>query len=238
MLDAEPFLRAVCAAANDDVPRLVFADWLEEQGDPRAEFIRVQIEYSHLPARDPRRKPLLIRERELFASYHKLWDEILHPVPIIDRTFRRGFIEEITVSAPDLVHHAELIFTRTPVRSLKLVDVNALSGDIANIAWLAQLHTFDISGNQLADLELARLLASRHWQSLRVLDIRQNQLGNETFQVLMLPVFAGLEEIDLRQCIQLPSGRRRSSRQLDAEFEQAVFRLNRLRQRFRNRVHA
>ena len=29
---------------DDDDPRLVYADWLDEQGDPRGEFIRVQCE--------------------------------------------------------------------------------------------------------------------------------------------------------------------------------------------------
>ncbi len=46
-LDAA-FLRAVCEEPHSDTPRLVFSDWLEEQGGAdsaaRAEFIRVQIE--------------------------------------------------------------------------------------------------------------------------------------------------------------------------------------------------
>jgi uncharacterized protein (TIGR02996 family) len=39
------FLRAIIAAPDDDLPRLVFADWLDERGHhARAEFIRVQCE--------------------------------------------------------------------------------------------------------------------------------------------------------------------------------------------------
>ena len=39
----EPFLAAISANLDDDTPRLVFADWLQENGDePRAEFIRIQ----------------------------------------------------------------------------------------------------------------------------------------------------------------------------------------------------
>src|SRR5262245_54668988 len=41
----EPFLRAICATPDDDAPRLVFSDWLDETGDPdRAEFIRQHIQ--------------------------------------------------------------------------------------------------------------------------------------------------------------------------------------------------
>jgi uncharacterized protein (TIGR02996 family) len=36
----EAFLRAILAAPEDDAPRLVYADWLEERGDVRAELLR------------------------------------------------------------------------------------------------------------------------------------------------------------------------------------------------------
>ena len=43
-------LAAVCAAPDDDTPRLVYADWLQEQGEEaRAEFIRVQCELERNP---------------------------------------------------------------------------------------------------------------------------------------------------------------------------------------------
>jgi uncharacterized protein (TIGR02996 family) len=43
-MTAADFLAAVCAAPDDDTPRLAFADWLEEQGETdRAEFIRCQL---------------------------------------------------------------------------------------------------------------------------------------------------------------------------------------------------
>ena len=43
------FLRAIIEHPEDDTPRLIYADWLEENGDPdRAEFIRVQCELARL----------------------------------------------------------------------------------------------------------------------------------------------------------------------------------------------
>src|SRR5262245_41658733 len=45
MSDRDALLAAIRAAPDDDAPRLIFADWLEEHGDAdRAEFIRVQVE--------------------------------------------------------------------------------------------------------------------------------------------------------------------------------------------------
>lgn len=52
MTDEQLFLRAICADPADDLPRLVYADWLDDHGRPdRAEFIRVQSELAtQLPA--------------------------------------------------------------------------------------------------------------------------------------------------------------------------------------------
>jgi uncharacterized protein (TIGR02996 family) len=40
MLGDEPFLRAILADPADDAPWLIYADWLEERGDPRAALYR------------------------------------------------------------------------------------------------------------------------------------------------------------------------------------------------------
>ncbi|HEY8505988.1 MAG TPA: TIGR02996 domain-containing protein, partial [Gemmataceae bacterium] len=47
-LEADALRRAVLAAPGDDGPRLRFAEWLDRCGDPRGEFIRVQIELARL----------------------------------------------------------------------------------------------------------------------------------------------------------------------------------------------
>jgi uncharacterized protein (TIGR02996 family) len=47
----EPFIRAIVDSPGDETPRLVYADWLEERGDPRAPYLRAEHE---LPRRLPR----------------------------------------------------------------------------------------------------------------------------------------------------------------------------------------
>jgi uncharacterized protein (TIGR02996 family) len=50
----DDLLAAIWARPHDDLPRLAYADWLEERGDgSRAEFIRVQCELARLDATDP-----------------------------------------------------------------------------------------------------------------------------------------------------------------------------------------
>src|SRR5687768_1094845 len=49
MSDRDALLRAIIDNPDDDAPRLVYADWLDEHGDPDlAEFIRLQIEIEAL----------------------------------------------------------------------------------------------------------------------------------------------------------------------------------------------
>jgi uncharacterized protein (TIGR02996 family) len=47
MTEEDAFLQAIIEAPDDDTHRLVYADWLEEQGDPRAAAIRKHPEVSH-----------------------------------------------------------------------------------------------------------------------------------------------------------------------------------------------
>src|SRR6476659_1135869 len=87
MSDESALLAAIRAAPEDDAPRLVYADWLDEHGQPeRAEFIRVQIELARRDAPALRR-----RQAELLAEHH---DAFAGPLaaPGLRYVFRRGFI--------------------------------------------------------------------------------------------------------------------------------------------------
>ena len=42
MSDDEAFIRAIVAASADEAPRLVYADWLDERGDPRGAYLRAE----------------------------------------------------------------------------------------------------------------------------------------------------------------------------------------------------
>src|ERR1700719_4532281 len=74
MSPEKSFLHAILEAPDDDLPRLVYADWLDEHGDPaRAEFVRVQCELARPGADDGRRTEVLGRERELLKAHAHAW---------------------------------------------------------------------------------------------------------------------------------------------------------------------
>src|SRR4051812_21177794 len=88
------FLDDIGANLDDDAPRLVYADWLEDNGQPhRAEFIRLQCRLARMSDWDPDRLALEMRERDLLCVYGDEWAWAL-PTWARPRgrrpTFRRG----------------------------------------------------------------------------------------------------------------------------------------------------
>src|SRR3954471_1924369 len=88
----DAFLAAVLAEPDDDLPRLMFADYLDERGDPRGEFIRTQIELAGHDHDASSRGVLLAREAELTAKLSEAWLEDFED-KLYRWWFHRGFIE-------------------------------------------------------------------------------------------------------------------------------------------------
>ena len=51
MSDEAGFLRAICDDPGDEVARLVYADWLDERGDIRGEYLRLESQLLQIPLR-------------------------------------------------------------------------------------------------------------------------------------------------------------------------------------------
>jgi uncharacterized protein (TIGR02996 family) len=77
-MNAAAFLADICANPDDDTPRLVYADWLEDHGDAdRAEFVRAQVELSQppTPRSRTRRRQLEQRVKAMWKHHGKQWAE-------------------------------------------------------------------------------------------------------------------------------------------------------------------
>jgi uncharacterized protein (TIGR02996 family) len=75
MESEEPFLRAIREDPDKNAIRLVFADWLEERGDPLADFMRDQCTLAEMTAGDSRRAKLMDHAWELLTKHGKVWSE-------------------------------------------------------------------------------------------------------------------------------------------------------------------
>jgi uncharacterized protein (TIGR02996 family) len=73
------FLQAIQAAPNDIETRLVYADWLEDRGDPRAEFLRLHADLKPLPPDHPHRFPAEQELSRLRVGLDPEWLAITEP---------------------------------------------------------------------------------------------------------------------------------------------------------------
>lgn len=107
MSDRAALVAAIAAGQNDDLPKLVFADWLEENGEPdRAEFVRLSVTYhreasTFPPTPDPAKAT---RIGELFITHYRDWlgpvyGALAQPMPALEATqsrpVRLGFRESL-----------------------------------------------------------------------------------------------------------------------------------------------
>ena len=86
IVDAElPFLAAALADPADDAPRLVYADWLDEYGQPdRATFLRLDCQLSRHPLADPRTPEVATRVRVLALTLDADWVALVRRVRLPD----------------------------------------------------------------------------------------------------------------------------------------------------------
>jgi uncharacterized protein (TIGR02996 family) len=125
MTHEDAFRQAILEDPDDDGPRLVYADWLDDHGDPdRAAFIRVQCELARLPAEDERRSELQARERRLLVRNYWEWTAGCRdwPVHLRQVRFRRGFVEQLRGWQPrPFLAQAPALFGTYPIRDLGIL---------------------------------------------------------------------------------------------------------------------
>jgi uncharacterized protein (TIGR02996 family) len=198
---AEAFLQAIHDNPEDDTPRLVYADCLEENGDSaRAEFIRVQCEKVQLP-RWHRRWPLLAwRERALLARHEHAWRGELPEIPGVEwGAFERGFVHEVRVdNGLVLSDHAEEICRSAPVRWATITGYQSWP-DCPPVPFLSGLR-LESDLNALHE-EPDRVFQSPLLSKLKALDLSGLSMEGEQFAALGRTVQLGnLETLLLDDC--------------------------------------
>ncbi len=224
--DEQPFLDAIFARYHHDAPRLVYADFLEEAGDPeRAELVRVQIALAHLSNDHPRRPELANRQAELLATHAARWtDHLKHLVAGVE--YRRGVPDSVSMYAGAFLSDGEELFRLARVCRLRLLEAARVMPKLIHCPLLGRVQELDLCGNDLGNGGVNLLSRSPFLKDLRVLDLGFNgaddvgvwalsrSAGFPNLAVLMLndnghitaqgvkslvesPFFTGLQELDI-----------------------------------------
>ncbi len=180
MSDADGLLQDILDRPDDDAPRLVYADWLDEHGDPdRAEFIRLQIEAARLKQEKAFRPGPHRREQELLDRHRDEWLRDVPPPLRKEYMFERGFVGWLHCSALEFLRGAERLFRHAPVRSVRLKHATRRLAELAACPYLARLSriNFSAAGNHIDGAGARAFFASPHLGGLVELDLKYNAIG-------------------------------------------------------------
>lgn len=171
---SDELLQAVLDAPDDDAPRLAYADWCDQNGNPRGQFIRFQIEHAEET----------YLEWAALSQFADAWAEPIGP--LVQRfEFRRGFVQNITVDAPIWLAKGEWMLQHAPIRYVDLRRITA--ADIAQIAdspTLLRITGLFLDHNHLDDADIIRLVASPNLKNLRWLGLTFNGIGEKGVEAL------------------------------------------------------
>lgn len=170
-----PFLAAIIASPEDDTPRLIFADWLEEHGDAaRAECIRGQIELVRQYGRETVDPALQSRINALLWEHTQHWtDELPHMEEVRWLALERGFISGAEVTTGRMtVLLREQIFGFTPIQNLVIrsSEYDSLRR-VMEMPELGHLHSLALQACWLGESGWRPVLNCPHLRSLRRLEL-------------------------------------------------------------------
>lgn len=178
MLEAGNFLAEIKASPDLDEPRLIFADWLEERGDPLGEFIRLQC----LRAGDlspQHRSAAAIRAEDLQRRFGHQWIGFNAPKNF-HIYFRRGFPEVANLSGPVFVGpNGHRVLQIEMLRDLRIDGWHRSGQGITQVlgrpGFRAQLDCLRVANCGLSIWEVRKLVRLPLLRRVRHLDLSWNR---------------------------------------------------------------
>lgn len=135
------FLADILERPDDDAPRLIYADWLDDHGRAeRAEFIRVQVELARMDRYDVRHLRLVRRESELIHRHGEAWAAETGLEDREGATFRRGFVEHLRFEdCLEFLAQSRRVLARVPLSSIGVEDIGGYDDETDTHAGIVRL---------------------------------------------------------------------------------------------------
>jgi uncharacterized protein (TIGR02996 family) len=201
------FIQSILADPDDDAHRLVFADWLEDNGQPeRAAFIRAQVRLATMAEDDPDRSALLRDEAaylphaqgELIAQERPAWLAKLPDWAAKGLTYERGLPARLRLTARRFAEEAAAIMAVVPVQHVELTAVKAGAGALAACPELSRLRSLTVRSDAVGTVGARALADSPHLAGLHTLVLHGAQITADGVVALAAsPHLAGLRDLDL-----------------------------------------
>ncbi len=202
MTEQDALLQAILDDPADDLPRLVYADWLDDHDDPvRAEFIRLQLESAHQPQDRQRVANLTQRQMALYQQFGRDWSDVVPPLLRNGIHFRRGFIDEFRGTARSFFQSDPALFWQAaPAQILALSGLDSTQAlRLADSPPLARLTFLELTSANLDEDALKTLLNSPYLTRLSALSLTRQPLDIDEIAILAAsPLLARLGKLSLR----------------------------------------
>jgi uncharacterized protein (TIGR02996 family) len=199
--DHHHFVQEVRANPHDDMPRLIYADYLDEAGDPRGEFIRIQVELSQLPVGEPARIELDERQEELLDAYAEEWLAPLRALGaegVSRRCFERGLLERVRIQAEKFLETgAELCSISPALHRLELRSAKDFLGTFCDHPLPRQITSLDLSSNRLRGNDLQGFRVAAWTAQIEELLLPINQLNDQALEDLAKAPWPQLRKLNL-----------------------------------------
>jgi uncharacterized protein (TIGR02996 family) len=203
---ADEFLWDILEHEAEDGPRLVFADWLDDQGEAaHAEWIRVQCALAAQPEEDDVWLQRKLREEELWPVLRNRWNDVITELGgalhrLGPDAFRRRFVRgplHLHLDSVEVLDRAENRWTFVLGIDCLKISCHAEARVFAS-PQLRRVTGLNCERSGVTDAALAPLADSPHLGRLRTFDLFRNHVGPDGVRALLgCPSLTGLTDLRL-----------------------------------------
>ena len=207
MNDHDALLLAICEHPEEDTPRLLYADWLEEHGQSeRADFVRNQVAMAQPGLAGAELYAVTKKNRYYLSNFVRQWQNELPRIDGIEwGDFNRGVIEEVRAKHEGhIIDHAAEIFVVPGIHVLRLWRLRteqtlwSTNGGylLSRVPELIRLRTLCLIHSATSQT-LCSLFESPHLRKLTALDLYGSTANDRVVAQLVGGRFPDLAELQL-----------------------------------------
>lgn len=203
LIENPELLARVLAAPDDDEPRLVYADWLQENGDEdRGELIVLQCEIARALAAFRRPAASVVARERMLRTGIKATLVASAEDHVRRAWLERGFVERVWIASAGSGPALEAVCAVAPVRHVHVADAEpGWESEVADARALGPGLSLHLRGSPLDTSSLAALLApGSSVLALHGLALHPpaGGLAEEGLACVAEAAFTGLRELEIR----------------------------------------
>lgn len=214
-----PLYQSVVDDPQNDQPRLLFADWMDESGDPRGDFIRMQLDLANSEMYEVERRERVNQVSILLDQNRSRWNGPVHRYlgevaglrvrrrrgPIRCWDYDRGFIHDVMLESATFLQWHDVIRRIGPLERLRLLhcqkNAEALMFSQELMEYRSLCMAFDWPSTLRCNVILRAIARSDHLKNIQTLKIRNMHVLDQGAQALANSTITRISKLDVSDCM-------------------------------------